>query len=522
MICGVICVIRIILVDDEKQVLSGLTNLINWNEEGFEIVGIAHGYYEALELFEEKSPDVVITDIVMQDGNGIDLLKKVKEKKSDTEVIIFTGYADFDYIKSAIDNDTSAFLLKPVSSFELMRALKKVKGKYRKKTKQNEYELLRRLIDCKTNMQNDELVVQYGEKLKSDFFVVVAQIDNCSQDEKEKYYGYLCDFFDEVLYEHYPNIICRIDSKHIVIMFYNLHRYEMNVICKFLSTKKISFTRKYGLSVTLGISEIYKDIKDTHNAYQQAIFAVSQKALKGYGDTIYYDSKSKNIKDNPLSISVFFGVDDLNMIITGLKKHNSEVVFYIVDRFFNKIKNADYVNMEFFKGNIKDIIIQLFYIFRPSISDQKKYFGYELNPITDIDYLELIVDIYEFFKKILTMILETNREVAGNVSGIIQEVYSYVALNYQTSIRIDDMADSMHIDKNSLMREFKKETGFTIGEYITNYRIDMAKTLIESDKFYVNEISYYVGYTDTKYFSKVFRKIVGCTPTEYQRSIKNK
>lgn len=514
--------IRVMLVDDEEHVLRGMMNIISWESEGFEIVGKASGYEEALKLFEKEKPNVVITDIVMSDGNGIDLLKEIKSINNETNVIILTGYADFDYIKSAMDNDTNAFLLKPLSSFELMRALRKIKMKHNERTKLNEQNFLGKLVSC--NMDIDK-IYDYAEfcgiQLTPEYFMVVAQLDNCNEEERAHNYEKLGTFFEEMLYERYSNIVYRMDNKRVVILLFDVNSYEMDNICKFLSMSKMNFTRKYGISVSLGISCLYKDLKNSLDAYIQAGFALSQKALKGYGETIYYNPKSKGFKDDPWSVSIFFSVEELNIIITGLKKNNKDIVFDIINGFFKKIKNSHYVNMDFLRSNLKDVVLQLLHIFHPIAELQTKYFGSIINPIVDIENIELIEDLKAYLENVLLMILDKGNKNIEPISSIVQDIYSFVALNYQTAIRIEDVADALHVDKNILMKSFKNETGQTIGEYITEYRIELAKSLIKSGKFYINEVSYYVGYRDTKYFSKVFRKIVGCSPKEYQQQVEN-
>ena len=214
--------ISVILVDDEEHVLSGMTKIINWEGEGFTIIGKASGYKQALELFEKEKPEVVITDIVMSDGSGIDLLKEIKSANKETDVVILTGYAEFDYIKTAMDNDTNAFLLKPISVFELMRVLRKIKIKHNEKMRQNGQNFLERIVNCNMNIDKiHDYALFCGIKLTPNYFIVVAQLDNCSGD-KSQYYEKLSAFFEEMLYERYSNIVYKMDNKRIVILFYDV------------------------------------------------------------------------------------------------------------------------------------------------------------------------------------------------------------------------------------------------------------------------------------------------------------
>jgi len=120
---------KLILVDDEEEVRKGILQKINWKELGFEIVGEAENGREALEMAEKVTPDVVITDIKMPFMDGIKLTGLIGEKFPSTKVIILTGFDQFEYAQEAVKLNVIEYVLKPISSKELIDVLKRVYSK---------------------------------------------------------------------------------------------------------------------------------------------------------------------------------------------------------------------------------------------------------------------------------------------------------------------------------------------------------------------------------------------------------
>ena len=120
--------LKVLLVDDEPFILQGLSVIIDWNSEGFEIAGKVSNAFEALELLQKETVDLVIADIKMPKMTGLELLEKVREEKlSDAYFVILSGYNDFSYVRTALKNECLDYMLKPVGQEELLEVLHKVR-----------------------------------------------------------------------------------------------------------------------------------------------------------------------------------------------------------------------------------------------------------------------------------------------------------------------------------------------------------------------------------------------------------
>lgn len=121
------------LVDDEPIIRRGLEELIDWASLGFQIVCAAQNGKQALEQLETEEVDLIITDIEMPIMNGLNLVREVREKDIDKEIVVLTAYEEFEYAKAAIKYGITEYVLKPIDEEELTRILKSVKCRLEKK-----------------------------------------------------------------------------------------------------------------------------------------------------------------------------------------------------------------------------------------------------------------------------------------------------------------------------------------------------------------------------------------------------
>ncbi|HAB61789.1 MAG TPA: two-component system response regulator, partial [Lachnospiraceae bacterium] len=120
--------ISIMIVDDEPFIREGLKVVINWEEHGFHIIAEASNGKEALDILDEKEIDLVIADIRMPIYDGLELIELAKKKKGRrTKYVILSGYNDFEYVRKALNQNVSDYILKPIQKDELINTLKKIK-----------------------------------------------------------------------------------------------------------------------------------------------------------------------------------------------------------------------------------------------------------------------------------------------------------------------------------------------------------------------------------------------------------
>ena len=130
---------KVLIVDDEPFITQGLSLLIDWEKEGFEIAGCLENGREALDFLEKNEVDLVLTDIRMPECSGLDLVEQVRGRGiSDAYFIIMSGYDDFGYAQKAIKMGCMDYLLKPVDGDELIEILRKIRSEESRKSKEEQ------------------------------------------------------------------------------------------------------------------------------------------------------------------------------------------------------------------------------------------------------------------------------------------------------------------------------------------------------------------------------------------------
>ena len=117
----------VLLVDDEPWALIGLRNIVDWESVGFTIVAQMTDPIEAFDFIQTKTPDVIFTDIMMFEITGIDLIRKSREAKINSEFVIVSGYGEFSYAKEAINHNVFSYLMKPIDRKEILELLEKLR-----------------------------------------------------------------------------------------------------------------------------------------------------------------------------------------------------------------------------------------------------------------------------------------------------------------------------------------------------------------------------------------------------------
>jgi two-component system response regulator YesN len=142
------------------------------------------------------------------------------------------------------------------------------------------------------------------------------------------------------------------------------------------------------------------------------------------------------------------------------------------------------------------------------------------------DYLNTVIEIndYEklrtwFLEKIMEACRYINTKKEKQTSGVISKAKNYIEINYKKDISLDDVSRTVDISPYYFSKLFKEETGENFIDYLTNIRIEKAKSLLKNSDLSIKNICVDTGYSDPNYFSRIFKKLVGVTPTEYREGL---
>ena len=524
-----------ILVDDEEEVREAIRKRINWEEIGFTVAGTAENGEEALELAEACEPDVVMTDIQMPFMDGITLLKKLKEKIPGLRSVIFSGYDDFEYAKEAIRLEAEEYILKPVDSEELRNIFVRIKERLDEElTQRRNVEQLSKYYEESRPIMKDQLIIgllegrelQFDlERYQKDFDLKIESAFYCAgafritpgHDDRERLNKNLMavslkqivvERFKDVLSVEvlvYLDTVCvlaRLKSTAEQSVFIE----EMDRICK-IAHKALD------ANVSAGIGRTYGNAESIHTSFLEAKDAFHFRKFVGENQAI-------SIKDVDPAIPIedYVSEKQIRHIMRQVKVGTKESIEAEIRDFTNKLKKSD-INVNQLQIFYAEFVVELLRLSRGhSISPAQMGFGgintnEELEGFSSMDefadrLIELATALWE---KISNVRLDTTKRLAEDAKQYIADHYN------ESKLSVDELCSHLGVGTSYFSSVFKKEMGVSFVTYLTDVRMTEAQRLLDTtdEKSYI--IAGMVGYEEPNYFSYVFKKHFGISPSKYRQ-----
>lgn len=534
--------LKIFLVEDEFVVREGIKNNIDWEAHGYKFCGEASDGELALPMIRKYKPDIVITDIKMPFMDGLTLSKLIKKEFPYTEIVILTGYGEFEYAKEAIKIGVSEYLLKPINGEELLKEIdtlsKKIKEKimereiqekYKKEMEENIQEERKALFGyLVTGSKSVAELLEIAEQLEIDlsslwYNVVLIKIQSLSH-SYEEYADSLVEIQQKLkLQEENSHLLTfdrnlegeallfKADTREELIHIQNKHLSKMQEILK-----SYSHVRYFG-----GIGMPVNRLREVPLSFEQASHAFAHRYLTSdslivdYTEIeqgVYLKKEAFDIKNvNPKQV-------DRGRIQEFLKLGDKEEAIYFVEEFFNDVGSRAMESTIFRQY----VAMDTYFCVMDFLEDLKL----EKEAIRPIDVTSKELQSKEGTKDYMIEIIEKALElrektVSDRYSDIVDEVMQYIEAHYQNEeLSLNLVATQVRFSPNHLSSIFSQHTGQTFIKYLTDFRMNKAKELLRCTGKRSSEISIEVGYKDPHYFSYLFKKTQGMTPTQY-RSGKN-
>lgn len=472
---------KVLLVDDEPWVLEGIKRLFNWEQEGFTVIGQTTRSAQALEIIQEKTPDVVFTDIRMPKISGIELMQKVRELKMSTEFIIISGYSEFSYAQEAIRLGAFDYCLKPIEEEYTKDLLKKLFIHLENKRNLANY----KIIEAINNKEDlSKLLNEHGLSSSAPYYQAVIVHTKDFSDCKEI-------IFDE----------SGIEGKIKIKLGRNKYMYLLNTHND-LSDIRFKDTND---EVYIGISEKANLLNDVLKLYYQADIAAA-------GYFIYpNENVFKYIKKD---------IEGLNQLI---------------NKFNELLGNDDAYEVRVLLESVPEIFIKNML----SMEEVVYFWNKVVAIVTAHSNNEDFYSIFEFmdFQKIMNQFENINvlcecilndidcllskeeySKIAYESMNVdFQKLLTYVKEHFSEQMYLRDLSKMFYINQTYCCNLFKKYTGSTFTDYINNLRIEKSKELLKYINLTIEEVSLQAGYNDYYYFNKLFKKYYGITPTKYRK-----
>ena len=523
----------VLLVDDEEEVVQVIMKKINWEGLGFSVIGYANNGVKALEMVEEYQPDIVMTDIKMPYMDGMELANRIKAEFPATRILIFTGFDEFEYAKEAVHLEVEEYILKPVNSVELTNVFTQMKIKMDQEiSEKRNVEILQRyymeslpLLQANFYSTLIEGRIREGELLKylSDYqitfsgpFFCCLVIHTSSSQAPENMNPLLLSTSvqkqaEEKLGEKWKAksftylgntvLIAQLQNESDVSELTD----ESDRFCRYVR-------RMIGAVVTVGIGTVCGNILEISKSYSGAREAVSYRGI--YGAT-----KAINIKEiapQEMVQSGSAGEMEMANLFKMIRLGSEQEVLDAVNRYWNQISFPS-KSLQQHHIAVMEMVSAL-YRFSSNNEISMEVFGGDMGKL----YTKLLDLEPETLHKWLRETSLSFREKliharSRSTKSFVLKAEEYVRNNfYDEEISLDRICEILGVSSSYFSTIFKKETGKSFIGYLTDYRMEQASRLLieTNEKSYI--IAKQVGYTDPNYFSYVFKRRYGVSPSKYR------
>lgn len=523
--------IKAIIVEDEDITRNGLINHIPWDELGIEVLKAAENAEKALIMCEDFKPDIIISDIKMRGMNGVDMCVELKKRYPDAQIIYISAYTDKEYLKAAIEQGVVHYVEKPISPIELVDAVKRAAGRVQEIVEQRNLKInyvmnldsmkskvLRSLLISdysNDNLENDMLASGLFSSDKQDMRILIlhssAKIINYKdlKNELKHHLKYICARYDITYF------FDLLDISNIVVLLKGSEE-DLSKESSFFKEIQnyLSNIRFEGIDFFLAIGDLQRLPNELSKSYQRALIALKTLSFKGFGSYAYYDEP---INDDYFKLEE----DYTSSLLRSLTNSNYEEVSNILDGLSTMlIENKSVLNPSVRNAyyNIDLCILQaeksLMLNYYNGLEDTPEYRSKQ------IESAKTFIEINVYIKNHANEVIDKLKQEILNGSAIHQ-VLEIIHKEYgDRNISINTLAETVYLTPTYLAGLFKKETGKTIGQYLTCFRMEKAKKLLKEKRYKLYNIANIVGYSDANYFAKIFKRQFGITPSEYREKYK--
>lgn len=523
---------KLLIVDDELITRKGIRQQIDFKQYNIDRIEEADDGLKALQIVQTFQPDIVISDIKMPKMDGIGFAFELKKYLPNCRIIFMSAYTDLDYYKNAIKLNAISYIEKPIDLDEMKAAVK------------NAVEDLMQYLEFKNmSTKMNQMVMDNMDVLKSQLsaLLISSNIDQKELNDKTEALNY--DLYSP---GHYLVIIINQNSKghldpyeqdnskskasHILktclqpLNGYQVWHYKGDMIIINLITKR----NDQMLISTNRLIELFEDIYDRFNEYCKPSIAIGKvvstyvEVYQSYQSAVitmerlfYKEGKLISAYESQQNSGSFKFSTDMRDEFTKLleKDEQTEAILFV-----RKLTQNIRTSPDATKNMIKDIYFQMAQLIEHFIKRSSGHLP-EHNPLIwdEISYMVSLKELEKYIiDKIKNYYEALNEQSKKN--SIALRVMQYINMNYEDmTLSIDSIAEELGVSNPYLCAVFKKETNQTINKYITSFRIEKSKALLKDLNLKIEDVAGRVGYADSDYFSKVFKKYVLCTPTEYRK-----
>ena len=533
---------KVLAADDEFWSRENIRSLIPWEEYSLEFLEPACDGEEVLERIPEEKPDIILTDINMPFLSGLELLQRLQNEYPNIVTIAISGYDDFDKVKGVFVSGGLDYLLKPVGKEELVKVLTKALGVLEERENAKKHDETSRIQEHKLSsfLEDSEYSALLSGKLygQSASQTHVSSTNTFSEVATlmVKFYNIaeIAEQFDHDNLQMSWSIKSRLreltGTDGNAIIFNNSNKMSEFLIVKTADAKELralaeNILKEFSLEeygpVSVVLHEQTSSLDDIGTVYRELISTLVTRPFSRSHCILSCPEEKNTVEMQTIgkSAPAHMETELYHLLSTGKKSETQKLIFRTCD-----FKHCDdgtwsYLDVKQYAGRITGILYRYVQEKCPELTAQAE------EAMDNIDYYMKCLNAPSLFaslKILLDSLWESGEDKGADSSSVVQQVeqiHRYIEQSYHENITLTALAEQYHMDASYLSRIFSQKYGETIIAFLTRIRMEKAAELMKDQDKKLETISFLVGYDDYNYFSRVFRKKMGCSPREYRNNL---
>lgn len=492
---------KIAIADDEYLARQTLLSMIHQIKGEWEIVGVAGNGSELLDIVQEQRPDIVFVDINMPGMNGIEAIRQGKVFSSDTEWFILSGYSEFTFAQEGIQLGVLNYLLKPLSLGELREALISAKASIQKRFADKQRQFANSVLSHCYGLEREDVYSKDGQAYM-DVQMAIFFWDSCLEGAAETL------LFKQV-YTAINRIVEEFVEKGVLLTCFVLPDGQLTVVG----------ASQHGTKDKGKLNESFLSL-------QQIIDRYSSQELK-----LTVVSTQEHLPLNDFQQHVNLIVNrGIFRILKGLgKMWNTHSFLHFSSEHYELCKRMEQLVKAYREKRYSQYMDAVFEIKQYAAERERFLEGTGLKEAVSI-YLTTTLCIQlepdTSVSKYIALLKEHGERLLQRMNkeepsqDIVQKAIQYMKSNYRNEIGTTLIAEHFQITPNYLSTVFHQKTGLTIMRFLMELRINKAKEILAERDLQIQEVAELVGYINPRHFTNLFKKIEGCSPTEYKQMLK--
>lgn len=512
---------KLLIVDDEELTRSGVISSVDWDSLGITEIFQADDGVHGLEMARLHRPEIILCDVRMPRMDGITMLERLEKFLPDMVPIFMSGYSDKEYLKAAIKLKAVNYIEKPLNPSEIQAAVREAAELYIQKQHSHRGETVQsletasRLAFYLTHPYHEnadrieELASQLHLTLNGStwFTVYLIKMDtpvDSAVTSLEKFYEDFC----KMLSAHQISCIyIEKKSQYLVYFLFSQARPSCRVLTDAGNYIRSCFSGYGKFFVAQG--DMFYGLSRAYQAYSSAVILLQSSFFFTPATLL----TSELLQQSPAGNGDVFSDKIEKLYSEALSQADQEKANQILDQLFHSF----YQNHRYLQNPVQDLYYRLFLCLEEAYRQQKISQPESVSSIAEIiQKCFSFQDLHQALSEKTAYFIQ-NAQNSSEENPTIFRIRDYISKHYMDeSLSVKDISAYVFLSTSYVCTFFKNETGQTLNQYLTEYRMEKAKQLLLDGRFKIADISSRVGYSDGNYFGKSFKKYSGLSPSEYR------